>query len=290
MKAVLAVVFTRRGAKIRGGRRRRVLIDEGVSVGLRLRRRRARRRGDEGRQSGAYRIEIDARLLLPSRAGLKPLLLIAKAVAALSMRTIAAIALALLTEAPVVAGLAVLAFLALATGLGSAFRISFLAFRPVVPPFALIAVERRTIEIGLRLAAISHLTAIWLRLLKRRSLRGALQRRSETVGQGDEIVVLVSFVEFLAVPAIAHLRLLLRGLRGGDHPEIVLGVLQQIFGSYGIAGRLGVARELQIFLGDVLGRATNFYVRAVGFISPRQRVRAFSIVATTHALVLTRSH
>jgi hypothetical protein len=40
----------------------------------------------------------------------------------------------------------------------------------------------------------------------------------------------------------------------------------------------------------VLGRASNFHVRAVGFISPRQRTRAFSIVATTHTLVLTRSH
>jgi hypothetical protein len=40
----------------------------------------------------------------------------------------------------------------------------------------------------------------------------------------------------------------------------------------------------------VLGRATNFHVGAVGFICPSQGTRAFSIAATTHTLVLTRSH
>ncbi|MGO9390347.1 hypothetical protein [Rhodoblastus sp.] len=150
------------------------MLDECFGWSFHLRRKRARRRSDESRQSGAYRVEIDARLLLPGGAGLKPLLLIAKAVPALSVRSLAAIALALLTEPPVVAGLAVLPVLAFATGLGSAFRISFLALRPVVPPFTLIAIKRRAVEIGLRLAAISHLPAIWLRLLKRRSLGCAL--------------------------------------------------------------------------------------------------------------------
>jgi hypothetical protein len=47
---------------------------------------------------------------------------------------------------------------------------------------------------------------------------------------------------------------------------------------------------LQVFFGDVLGRAANFHVRATGFVSPRQGTRAFSVAATTHTLVLTRSH
>ena len=74
-------------------------------------------------------------------------------------------------------------------------------------------------------------------------------------------------------------------MSGGDEPKIMLSVLQKIFGRDRIAGRLGVARQLQIFFGDVLGCATNFYVRTVRFVGPRQRTRPFSIwVATTHTL------
>src|SRR6185312_13742814 len=62
----------------------------------------------------------------------------------------------------------------------------------------------------------------------------------------------------IASAALAHIRLLLLRLvlaelflRGGDQAEIMLGVLIVVFGGDGVAGRPRIARELQIFLGDV---------------------------------------
>jgi hypothetical protein len=52
----------------------------------------------------------------------------------------------------------------------------------------------------------------------------------------------------------------------------MLGVLEIIFRRDRIAGGLRVARELKIFLGDMIGRAANLHVGAVRFINPRQRV------------------
>ena len=63
-------------------------------------------------------------------------------------------------------------------------------------------------------------------------------------------------------------------LRGGDQAEIVLGVLIVVFGGDRIAGGLRVARELDVFLGDVDGGAADLHVRAVRFVDPRQRIVA----------------
>jgi hypothetical protein len=58
----------------------------------------------------------------------------------------------------------------------------------------------------------------------------------------------------------------LRGLSGRDQAKIVFGVLKIVFGRDGIAAGMRVARQLQVFLRDVMSIATNFDVRPVGFV------------------------
>jgi hypothetical protein len=84
----------------------------------------------------------------------------------------------------------------------------------------------------------------------------------------------------------------LGGLRRGDEPEVMFGVLEVIFRRDGIAAGMGVARQLQIFFCDMMRVAADFHVRPIRFVGPRERIGATAIVigATPHALVLTRSH
>src|SRR5262249_29697950 len=78
-------------------------------------------------------------------------------------------------------------------------------------------------------------------------------------------------------------------LRRRDQPVVMLGVLEIIFSPDRIARRLRVARKLDIFVGDVRGRAADLHVRAVGLVDPCERVLTLA-VAPAHALVLTVSH
>jgi hypothetical protein len=70
----------------------------------------------------------------------------------------------------------------------------------------------------------------------------------------------------------------------------MLGVLQKALGHDRVAGGLRVARELKIFLGDMLSRAANLNVGAIGLIGSRKRIRPFAAVASPHSLVLSWSH
>lgn len=79
-------------------------------------------------------------------------------------------------------------------------------------------------------------------------------------------------------------------LGAGDDPEIVFAVLEIVFGRDGVAGRLRVAGELRVLVGDVLRRAANFDVWAVGFVRARQRIRTFRPVAAAHPSILVWSH
>ena len=129
-------------------------------------------------------------------------------------------------------------------------------------------------------------------------LRRPLARRGETVGQALEVVVGVLVLLGLARGPLIAVGGLLLGLLGRrDQPEIVLGVLEVAFRHHRIAGRLCIARQLQVFLADVVGSAPDFHVGAVRLVRPSQRIGAFAIVvavivvvAATHTLVLTRSH
>lgn len=294
MKAVLAFITVGRRGKLRRRRGSGVLIERRLSFPFRLWRHgairarnggggRARGSRDKRGQGGTHSIEIDAWLFLGAGPGFETRLLVAKTIAPLSLRPFSAGTVVLLSKATIIAGLAVLA---VAIAIGGSLLIPVLSLRP----FVRLCIKCRSIEIRLWLAVISHRPTIWLGRRKGRSLGRTLQGGGKPVRQGDEIIVFVAIVYFFAVLAIAQLGLLLRGLGGRDDAKIMFGVLQIAFGHHGIARGLRVASQLQIFFSDMLGRATNFHVRAVRFIGPRQRTGAFSIVSTAHTFVLTGSH
>ena len=163
-------------------------------------------------------------MFLTARTGVETRLLITKAVTTLPLPlgAIAARALALLSKTAVIARLPILA---LAVGIGAAVKIPILSLWPFDRALIGVCIEGGTLEIRLRLGAIAHLAAILLRLRdRRRNLRSALQWRSKTIRQGDEIIIVVAFVQFLAIAAVLGLEL--RSLSCGDESKIMLGVLQ----------------------------------------------------------------
>jgi hypothetical protein len=78
-------------------------------------------------------------------------------------------------------------------------------------------------------------------------------------------------------------------LGGGDQAKVMLGVLEIVLRRHRIAGRLRVARELEIFFGNVRWSATNFDIGSIRLEHPGHRILALA-VASTHPLVLTVSH
>jgi hypothetical protein len=142
-----------------------------------------------------------------------------------------------------------------------------------------------------RALAITEIRALAVRLADRLR-RNTFRRGSETIRQGAEIVVIILVDLNLAGRShVARLGLRLRQLSRRDQPEVMFGVLQIAFRGDRIAGRLGITRKLEIFLGHMMRRAADFNVRAIGLIGTRERIRAFPIrIATPHALILTWSH
>ena len=151
---------------------------------------------------------------------------------------------------------------------------------------------------------------ILLRLLVA-EVRLALHVRLTLHGLAHVVVVAVHLV--VAIAFARRRRCLIVGvllpellLRRGDQAQIVLGVLEVVLGGDRIAGGLGVARKLQILLGDVVSGAADLHLRAVRLVNPRQwivmmtaaaaaataatAVIALVAVPPSHALVLTVSH
>jgi len=90
----------------------------------------------------------------------------------------------------------------------------------------------------------------------RRALVGLLLLRIRLVAALPAVLVRLLLRRLL-------LLILLLGLRLRRHDAvIVLGVLEIILRHDAVAGRVGVARELQIFLIDVRCRAADFHLRA----------------------------
>ncbi len=82
--------------------------------------------------------------------------------------------------------------------------------------------------------------------------------------------------------ALAHLLFAV----GHDDSIIMLRVLEIILGQHGIAGRLGIARERHIFLGDVSGCAAQLHIRTIAFEAPRQRILAFALLIVLIVVVI----
>jgi hypothetical protein len=92
----------------------------------------------------------------------------------------------------------------------------------------------------------------------------SLGRRSETIRQGAEIAIVFQIVALLSRRALlTALGKRLRGLRSGDKSEVMFGMLQVILRRDRISSRMGVSRELEIFLGDMMRVAAYFHIRAI---------------------------
>src|SRR5215470_434214 len=110
------------------------------------------------------------------------------------------------------------------------------------------------------------------------------------------VIALVAHVVTCLVPAVHSAFAAVEGnglpelfLRCGDQTEIVLRVLKIILGGHWISRRLGVARKLQVFLGNVGRGASYFDIRSVRFVHPRERIVTLA-VAPPHTLVWLVSH
>jgi hypothetical protein len=120
-----------------------------------------------------------------------------------------------------------------------------------------------------------------------------LRRRGETIRQRPEIALVVQVVGLLSRRSLlTALRKRLRGLRSCDEPEVMFGVLQIILRRDRISAGVGVSRELEIFLGDMMRVAAYFDIRSIRFVGSRQRIGASPIVRrpAAHPFVLTWSH
>lgn len=122
-----------------------------------------------------------------------------------------------------------------------------------------------------------------------------LARRGEPVVD-DRILVIIIIRFRIAGANEARLGLILCLLGCGDDPEVVLRMLEIAFRSNRVARCLGVARQLQVFLPDMLGRAPDLNIGSIGLVGSCQRIGAFAVssadivvVAAPHTLILTRS-
>jgi hypothetical protein len=79
-------------------------------------------------------------------------------------------------------------------------------------------------------------------------------------------------------------------LRGGDQAEIMLRMLEIALLGNRIPGRLGIARKLQVFLGNVGRGASHFDIRSVRFVHPRERIVTLAVAPPHTLLVLLVSH
>jgi hypothetical protein len=121
----------------------------------------------------------------------------------------------------------------------------------------------------------------------------SLGRRGETIRQCPEIALVFQVVGLLPRRSLlTALRKRLRGLRRRDEPEVVFGVLQIILRRNRVSARVGVSRELEVFLGDMVRVAAYFDIRSIRFVGTRQRIGASPIVRrpAAHPLILTWSH
>ncbi len=151
---------------------------------------------------------------------------------------------------------------------------------------ALVAPEGAVVTVLAAVVLALGLEALrWLRLVHRN-----LRHLREVVAAGVVAVLIAELVA--AFTALAHALAvaiqafaLLAHLLAVSHDDaaVVLGVLQVILCQHGIARRLCVARESDVFLGNVRGRTANFHIRAVGFKAPRKRV---VMMPTTLAVVV----
>lgn len=133
----------------------------------------------------------------------------------------------------------------------------------------------------------------WLKLLLARRIRLLLLR--DEAGLLSEVRVAVEIAVVAALARIArliHARLLLvlilaeLLLRSRDQTEIVFGVLIVVLGGNRIARRARIARELDILLGNMGGRAADLDIGAVRIEHPGHRVLAAPVIVIIIVVVI----
>jgi hypothetical protein len=126
-----------------------------------------------------------------------------------------------------------------------------------------------------------------------------LARGMRLAAAGMRLHAFFAVLEVFVVALFAALRALLEWLalaelllRRRDQAEIMFGVLVIIFRRDRITRSGRIARQLDIFIGDMVGRSADFHLRAVGFVNPGQRIMILAAAATaatttsTHSVVL----
>jgi hypothetical protein len=185
-------------------------------------------------------------------------------------------------------------------------RLAMLARLSVFTRFAMLARLLLVALIGLAVAialmlalAIVTVAAIAITAVTVTEIRLGLHRHEARLLAEirKALAVIIELIRRGDVVDVARLRLVLAELllRGGDQAEIVFGVLIVILRSNRIAGGAGIARELDVFLGDMGGSAADLDVRPIRLEHPGQRVLAAPVIITVipvaHPLVvLTVSH
>jgi hypothetical protein len=147
----------------------------------------------------------------------------------------------------------------------------------------------KLLGLGLRLRLLLFARIERLRFARRKRL--AVDHRLVGVAVVVRIVreITARIARLLLIVGLGLPKLL---LRRRDQAEIVFGVLVVILGGDGIARTLCITGKLEVFLGNVRGRPSNFHIRSIGLIHPRQWILMMTTfaVATPHALVLSVSH
>lgn len=138
----------------------------------------------------------------------------------------------------------------------------------------------RTFLTLLLIVTLGLIIALWLIV----ALSALLVLLIMLAWHGNNDVVIVIAIDIVAVAFLLELAALIAletflhlGLRRGNDTVIMFGVLQIVFSHNAVAGALGITCERGIFLGYVLGGATNLNIRARTVIASRERIAALAI-------------
>ena len=128
----------------------------------------------------------------------------------------------------------------------------------------------RLIPLAIAVARCLGALALGIRLLAHSGL--SIARLALAIALETVLHVVVGII--VAVAILLGLRLLQIGLGGRQEPQIVFGKLIIAFGHHAVAGGLGIAAELEIFVGDGLRRAADFHIGTIALINPVYGVAA----------------
>ncbi len=166
----------------------------------------------------------------------------------------------------------------IATGFGVAGRLAITTVLEAGP------VAVTVVAVVAVVALIAVLAEILLRLLL--ALAVALPRLfalaligSARLGLNLGTILVALLVLIVVRAAVLLLHLLVIGLGGEHDAEIVLGELVVALRHDDVARDLGIAAQLEVFVGDGLGGAPDLHVRPVALIDPAQRIATATAAA-----------